>query len=63
MIIFKLIQFILLNLNKFWYHFRMVKKEEKPEITAILSDIPAEKVALIESLFTEKDSKITALGA
>lgn len=61
MIIFKLIQFILLNLKKFWYHFYVVKKEEKLKITAILSDIPAEKVALIESLFTEKDSQIKAL--
>ena len=61
MIIFKLIQFILLNLKKFWYNFLMTQEEEKLEITAILSDIPAEKVALIESLFIEKDSKITAL--
>ena len=43
MIIFKLIQFILLNLKKFWYNFLMTQEEEKLEITAILSDIPAEK--------------------
>ena len=37
----------------------MVNEEENPEITAILSDIPAEKLAIIESLFTEKNSKIS----
>jgi transposase len=43
------------------YYFFMPREEEKPEITAILSDIPAEKASLIESLFAEQESKILSL--
>lgn len=36
----------------------MLKEENSPEIIAILSDIPAPKIAVIESLLAEKNSKI-----
>lgn len=39
----------------------MLKEEENREITEILSDISADKVAVIESLLIAKDSKILAL--
>ncbi len=58
MIIFRLIQWMLLYLQQFWYHFFMIKKENDLEMTAILSNVPAEKSAIIESLLTEKNSKI-----
>jgi transposase len=62
MIIFKLIKLILFNLKKFWYNFFMIQ-EEKPEITEILNDISADKLAIIESLITEKNSKISEQGS
>lgn len=37
----------------------MINEEENPEITEILSDIPAAKLAIIESLLSEKNSKIS----
>ncbi len=58
MIIFRLIQWMLLYLKQFWYHFFMIKKENDLEMTAILSNVPAEKAAIIESLLTGKNSKI-----
>ena len=38
----------------------MVEEEKNTEITDILSDIPPQRVAIIESLLVEKNSKIQA---
>jgi hypothetical protein len=36
----------------------MIPEEENPKIKAILNDVSADKIAVIESLLTERDSTI-----